>query len=133
MSFAFTIAPDGETREMTDGGRQVTVREVGQLFHDSVVTQPAYTQTNPTMRSRDAEALSARQKRKDSPVKQAEASLATARDRMPRNERRDAAPHRWRTEGDRPPRDDRRRGTPAGAGNQAANGRGVLEQAVARH
>jgi HK97 family phage prohead protease len=80
MSFAFTIAPDGETWEMTDSGRQVTVREVGQLFDVSVVTQPAYPQTSATMRSRDAEAQRARRERQDALVRQAEASLTIARD-----------------------------------------------------
>ena len=47
MSFAFTVQPDGQTREA--GLRTIT--EIDRLFEVSVVTLPAYSSTSVGMRS----------------------------------------------------------------------------------
>ena len=49
MSFAFTVQPDGQTREA--GLRTIT--EIDRLFEVSVVTLPAYSSTSVCMRSQE--------------------------------------------------------------------------------
>ena len=53
MSFAFTVQPDGQTRE---GGLR-TIEEIDRLFEVSVVTIPAYSSTTVGMRSAEEENL----------------------------------------------------------------------------
>ncbi|MHB8233742.1 MAG: HK97 family phage prohead protease [Solirubrobacteraceae bacterium] len=76
MSFAFTVAPDGETWERGGGKRQVTVTEVERLFDVSVVTQPAYPTTSAKVRKRD---MAVHPARRASLLTKAEASLSAAR------------------------------------------------------
>ena len=49
MSFAFTVLPEGQTRE--DGLR--TIEDVERLYEVSVVTLPAYSSTSVGMRSEE--------------------------------------------------------------------------------
>jgi Escherichia/Staphylococcus phage prohead protease len=74
MSWAFTVAKDGETWDKVGNESRVTVTAIERLFDVSIVTQPAYPQTSATMRSRDA-----RRERKAALLKKAEASLEQAR------------------------------------------------------
>ena len=53
MSFAFTVQPEGQTRE---GGLR-TIEEIDRLFEVSVVTLPAYSSTTVGMRSAEEESL----------------------------------------------------------------------------
>jgi phage head maturation protease len=58
MSFAFTVAPDGDTR--SEGLRTLTDLD---LYEVSVVTWPAYDATSVGMRSSDKEDLSIRKRK----------------------------------------------------------------------
>jgi HK97 family phage prohead protease len=58
MSFAFTVAPDGDTR--SEGLRTLTDLD---LYEVSVVTWPAYDATSVGMRSADKEDLSIRKRK----------------------------------------------------------------------
>lgn len=53
MSFAFTIAPGGETWETKDGTEYRTITKIGRVFDLSLVTFPAYSQTSVFARSED--------------------------------------------------------------------------------
>ena len=66
MSFAFTVQPDGQTRE--DGLR--TINEIDRLFEVSVVTLPAYSSTSVGMRSAEEENLVIAKKKLALKVKQ---------------------------------------------------------------
>lgn len=46
MSFAFTIAPDGERWETIDGKEHRTITKIDKLYDVSLVTFPAYSQTS---------------------------------------------------------------------------------------
>jgi len=58
MSFAFTVAPDGDTR--SEGLRTLTDLD---LFEVSVVTWPAYDATSVGMRSAESEDLNLRKRK----------------------------------------------------------------------
>jgi len=66
MSFAFTVQPDGQTRE--DGLR--TINEIDRLFEVPVVTLPAYSSTSVGMRSAEEENLVIAKKKLALKVKQ---------------------------------------------------------------
>ena len=66
MSFAFTVAPDGQTR---DAGLR-TLTQIERLFEVSVVTLPAYSSTSVGMRSTVEQDLDIRKKKLALKVKQ---------------------------------------------------------------
>lgn len=66
MSFAFTVQPEGQTRE---GGLR-TIEEIDRLFEVSVVTLPAYSSTSVGMRSVEEENLDIAKKKLALKVKQ---------------------------------------------------------------
>lgn len=66
MSFAFTVQPEGQTRE---GGLR-TIEEIDRLFEVSVVTIPAYSSTTVGMRSAEEENLDIAKKKLALKVKQ---------------------------------------------------------------
>lgn len=66
MSFAFTVQPEGQTRE---GGLR-TIEEIDRLFEVSVVTLPAYSSTSVGMRSAEEENLDIAKKKLALKVKQ---------------------------------------------------------------
>jgi len=81
MSFAFTVAPDGETWRKVGDERHVTVTDVEELFDVSVVTAPAYPQTDATMRGRQrsSDPRRAARRRRAELLTNAEAALDRAR------------------------------------------------------
>lgn len=79
MSFAFEIGEHGETWKKVGNERHVTVTDVEALYDVSVVTSPAYPQTDATMRSKSADRRRAMRRRRASLLKTAEASLERAR------------------------------------------------------
>jgi HK97 family phage prohead protease len=66
MSFAFTVSPDGQTRE--DGLR--TIQDIERLYECSVVTLPAYDSTSVGMRKADESDLQLAKRKLQLKVKQ---------------------------------------------------------------